>query len=157
MILFHASYVEITKPDILHSRVEVDFGRGFYTTPLIGQAEKWCEKFRKKGKAAILNQYNFNEEALKKCRVLRFDSYSEDWLDFIVNCRRGRDKTEYDIVMGGVANDKVFNTVELYNDELIDKAEAIKRLRYEKPNAQIAFRTQKTIEGCLKFEGSRTL
>lgn len=157
MILFHASYVEITKPDILHSRVEVDFGRGFYTTPLIGQAEKWCEKFRKKGKTAVINQYDFNEEALKKCRVLRFDSYSEDWLDFIVNCRRGRDKTDYDIVMGGVANDKVFNTVELYNDELIDKAEAIKRLRYEKPNAQIAFRTQKTIEGYLKFEGSRTL
>ncbi|MCC8140614.1 MAG: DUF3990 domain-containing protein [Lachnospiraceae bacterium] len=157
MILFHASYVEITKPDILHSRVEVDFGRGFYMTPLIGQAEKWCEKFRKKGKAAILNQYNFNEEALTKCRVLRFDSYSEDWLDFIVNCRRGRDKTEYDIVMGGVANDKVFNTVELYNDELIDKAEAIKRLRYEKPNAQIAFRTQKTIDRYLRFEGSWTL
>lgn len=157
MILFHASYTEISKPDIIHSRVEVDFGRGFYTTPLIGQAEKWCEKFKKKGKTAFINQYNFNEEALTMCRVLRFDFYSEDWLDFIVNCRRGKDNTDYDIIIGGVANDKVFNTVELYNDSLIDKAEAIKRLRYEKPNAQIAFRTQKIIDQYLTFERSRLL
>lgn len=157
MILFHASYMEIVKPDIMHSRTEVDFGCGFYTTPLIGQAEKWCEKFQKKRKAAVINQYDFNEEALENCRVLRFDSYSEEWLDFIVNCRRGTDKTDYDIVIGGVVNDKVFNTVELYSDELIDKAEAIKRLRYEKPNAQIAFRTQATIDEYLTFEGSRTL
>lgn len=157
MILFYASYMEIVNPDIIHSRVEVDFGRGFYTTPLIEQAEKWCKKFQRKGKTAFINQYDFNEEALSKCRVLRFDSYSEEWLDFIVNCRRGADKTDYDIVMGGVANDRVFNTVELYGSELIDKAEAIKRLRYEKPNAQIAFRTQATIDEYLTFEGSRTL
>lgn len=41
------------------------------------------------------------------------------------------------IGLGGVTNDKVFNTVELYFDNLIDKKEAIRRLRYEKPNLQI--------------------
>lgn len=54
--------------------------------------------------------------------------------------------------MGGVANDKVFNTVELFFEGLIDKTEAIKRLRYEKPNMQIVFRTQEVIEACLRFE-----
>ena len=34
--------------------------------------------------------------------------------------------------MGGVANDKVFNNRELFFDGLIDKTEAINRLRYEK-------------------------
>ena len=52
----------------------------------------------------------------------------------------GKDSTDYDLVVGGVANDKVFNTVELFFDGLIDKAEAINRLRYEKPNLQICFR-----------------
>lgn len=73
--------------------------------------------------------------------------------EFILNCRRGTDATDYDVVIGGVANDKVFNTVELFFDGLIDKREAINRLRYEKPNLQICFRTQKALEQ-LYFEGS---
>lgn len=86
-------------------------------------------------------------------RQVQAHSYSEDWLDFILNCRSGKDTTDYDLVAGGVANDKVFNTVELFFDGLIDKAEAIKRLRYEKPNLQICFRTEKAL-GFLRFEGS---
>ena len=82
---------------------------------------------------------------------------SEKWLDFILNCRKGKDSTDYDIVIGGVANDKVFNTVELYFDNLIDKKEAIRRLRYEKPNLQICFRTQKAIEAYLHYEGSEQI
>ena len=35
MILYHGSYVEVSKPDISHSRLNVDFGRGFYTTPIL--------------------------------------------------------------------------------------------------------------------------
>ena len=65
----------------------------------------------------------------------------------------GKDATDYDLVAGGVANDKVFNTVELFFDGLIDKAEAIKRLRYEKPNVQICFRTERALS-LLHFEGS---
>ena len=54
---------------------------------------------------------------------------SEEWLDFILNCRSGKDSTDYDLVVGGVANDKLFNTVELFFDGLIDKTEAINHLR----------------------------
>lgn len=59
-----------------------------------------------------------------------------------------------DIVIGGVANDRVFNTVELYLDNLIDRKEALNRLRYEKPNLQICFRTQSVIDEYLDFDGS---
>lgn len=85
--------------------------------------------------------------------VLKFDSYSEQWLDFVLNCRSGNDTAVYDLVAGGVANDKVFNTVELFFDGLIDKKEAISRLRYEKPNLQICFRTEKALS-LLHFERS---
>ena len=126
MILYHGSFLEIAKPDLVHSRPNVDFGRGFYVS---------------------------REAELK---TLKFDSYSEEWLDFILNCRSGKDSTDYDFVVGGVANDKVFNTVELFFDGLIDKTEAISRLRYEKPNLQICFRTEKALS-LLHFEGSETL
>ena len=153
MILYHGSYLEIAKPDLFHSRSNVDFGRGFYVTPLHEQAAKWCGKFKRRGKDGIISRYAFDESREAELKTLKFDSYSEDWLDFILNCRSGKDATDYDLVAGGVANDKVFNTVELFLDGLIDKTEAINRLRYDKPNRQICFRT-KTALKLLRFEGS---
>lgn len=55
-----------------------------------------------------------------------------------------------------MANDKVFNTVELYFDQLINKAEAIRRLRYEQPNLQLCFRTDAALSW-LRFEGSEAV
>ena len=153
MILYHGSFVVVDKPDLTHSRPNVDFGKGFYTTPIYEQAEKWCGRFKRRSKDGIITSYEFDETAYATLKALKLDAYSEEWLDFILNCRRGQDSTDYDLVIGGVANDKVFNTVELYFDGLIDKKEAINRLRYEKPNLQMAFRTEKALS-YLKFEGS---
>lgn len=50
MILYHGSFLEIVKPDLVHSRLSVDFGRGFYVTSLYEQAAKWCGKFKRRGK-----------------------------------------------------------------------------------------------------------
>lgn len=156
MTLYHGSYIEIPIPDLAHSRPNVDFGRGFYVTPLRGQAEKWCGKFKRRGMAGIVSRYAFDDVSCRDLKVLRFDSYSDEWLDFILACRRGMDTSDYDIVIGGVANDRVFNTVELYFDGLIDKAEAIKRLRYEKPNLQVCLRTAAALR-LLTFEGSEAI
>ncbi|MBQ9983909.1 MAG: DUF3990 domain-containing protein [Lachnospiraceae bacterium] len=154
MILYHGSYVEVDKPDLSYSRVNVDFGCGFYTTPLHEQALKWCGRYTRRGKEGIISKYQLDEAVFEEKKILRFESYSEEWLDFILCCRRGNDKTDYDIVIGGVANDKVFNTVELYFAGLIDKKEALKRLQYEKPNLQVCLRTQEILNQYLVFEGS---
>ena len=97
MIVYHGSYLDIPTPDLLHSRKNLDFGRGFYTTPLYDQAVKWCEKFKRRGKNGIVSRYSFNESVLQELKVLKFDSYSEGWLDFILKCRSGNDATDYDI------------------------------------------------------------
>lgn len=157
MKLYHGSYIAIPKPDIKHSRRQVDFGQGFYTTPLKEQAHSWCNKFKRNGKQGIISQYDFEENQLSQLKTIKFETYSEQWLDFILACRGGKDTFNYDIVIGGIANDKVFNTVELYFDGLIDKNEAIKRLRYNKPNLQICFRTQKVIDKYLHFIGSEQI
>lgn len=154
MRVYHGSYLAISNPDLKHSRPTVDFGLGFYTTPIYEQAARWCARFKRRGKEGIVSCYDFNEQAYHELNTLIFDSYSEEWLDFILTCRSGRDISDYDIVVGGVANDKVFNTVELYFDHLIDKTEAINRLRYEKPNLQICFRTEIALEKYLRYEGS---
>lgn len=153
MKVYHGSWIEVSVPDLKHSRTDVDFGKGFYVTPIREQAVKWCGRFKRRGKQGIVTSYIFDDCAIQNLNVLKFDSYSEEWLDFILNCRREKDSSDYDIVMGGVANDKVFNTVELYFDHLIDKKEAINRLKYEKPNMQICFRTISVLE-TLRYEGS---
>lgn len=137
MILYHGSYLAIENPDLLHSRPNLDFEKGFYLTSIREQAVKWCERF---------------EDLFQRLKVLQFDTYSEEWLVFILACRSGKDSSDYDAVCGGITNDQVFNTVELYFENLIDKTEAIKRLRYEKPNMQIAFRTDVAFT-CLRYMG----
>lgn len=157
MIVYHGSYVEVSAPDIEHSRHNVDFGKGFYVTPIYEQARKWAEKFECRRNQAFVSCYRLDEEAFQNCNTLIFDAYHEAWLSFILACRSGQDHSDYEIVVGGVANDKVFNTVELFFDGLIDQKEAIKPLKYEKPNLQIVFRTQQAIDRYLHFEGSEQL
>ena len=145
--------MEVSKPDLQHSREKVDFGKGFYVTPIYEQAEQWAKRLRKNTGSGVVSIYRFNDQHLHNLKVLTFETYSEEWLDFILQCRRCQDTTDYDIVIGGVANDRVFNTVELYFDGLIDKLEAIKRLRYEENNLQITFRTERALN-YLRFESS---
>lgn len=73
MILYHGSYCEIDKPDLKHSRPNVDFGQGFYTTPIYEQAVKWCGKFKRRGRDGIVSRYQFNENAYDVLRILKFD------------------------------------------------------------------------------------
>lgn len=65
----------------------------------------------------------------------------------------GKDATDYDLVVGGVANDKVFNTVELFFDGWIDKAEAINVFVMKNRMCKFDFRTERALS-LLHFEGS---
>lgn len=154
MILYHGSNVEVAEPDVLHSREDVDFGKGFYTTSIEGQAVKWCQRFKRAGERGIVSEYELGEGALAEFSVKSFAIYDGEWLDFVMACRRGEDSSSFDVVEGGVANDRVFDTVELYAQGLIGKDAALQRLAFEKPNHQMCFRSQDAIDKCLTFKGS---
>ena len=153
MIIYHGSYMGVENPDVSESRANVDFGKGFYTTPLHEQAVKWAKRFKVKRGNSIVSTYELDEETLRKeFSVKEFTSYSDEWLDYVVACRSGKCPQQYDVVIGGVANDKVFDTIELFFDGLIEKSVAIERLRYEKPNLQICFCSQEAINRCVVFQ-----
>ena len=80
MILYHGSYLEIEKPDLAHSRDNVDFGRGFYTTPIYEQAEKWCGKFKRRGKEGVISRYLFDEEILQNLKVIKLQLMEKNLL-----------------------------------------------------------------------------
>ena len=158
MMLYHGSASEVITPDLSFARDKTDFGRGFYITPLKDQAYKWAKRFQRHHGKSCISSYEIDEVAMRNnCSVLEFVDYSNDWIDFILTCRSGSDKSDFEVVIGGIANDKVFNTIELYFDGLIEKTEALRRLIYEDPNLQYCFRSQTVIDNYLHYVASEAL
>lgn len=151
MRLYHASTIRIEKPDVQHSRDKLDFGRGFYLTSIREQAVRYAERFTRRGMEAFINEYDLDEET-PGFVIKSFSTYDEEWLDYVALCRKGQQTDQaYDIVAGGIANDKVFNTVDLYFAGVITKEEALGRLKYEKPNHQVCILSGQMLDRHLHF------
>ena len=156
MLIYHASDTIVNNPDTIHSRTNLDFGKGFYATVIREQAERYAQRFILRNRKGILNVYEYTPtEALNiKC----FDAYDSEWLDFVAACRMGEDiYKQYDVICGGIANDRVFNTLDLYFSNQMTKEEALKRLIFEKPNQQLCFTNQRAIDTCISFIESKEL
>ena len=156
MKVYHSSSVVVSNPDTQHSRDFLDFGRGFYVTTIERQAVDYGQRFIRRGREAWLNVYEMSED-FAGLKVLSFDAYDEAWLDFVSECRAGRVQGDWDIVRGGIANDKVFRTLDLYFAGYINKQEALHRLVYEVPNYQLCFRTETAIHQCLTYLNAHKL
>ena len=156
MKLYHSSTVSVNKPDTLHSRDYLDFGKGFYLTSIYEQAEKYAQRFIRRNRDAWLCTYEFDYEPTE-WKILQFKSYDKQWLDFISNCRAGKDDTDFDLVIGGIANDKVIQTLDRYFSGELSENDTLGLLKYEKPNIQYCIRSQKMLDKCLKHIGSRKL
>ena len=162
MILYHGSYTVVENADLSFSRLKTDFGKGFYLTPLKPQAISWAQRFSRERGSSVVSSFEFltkaGEALPSDVKILEFDDHNLEWLDFITACRLGSlVDDQFDLVIGGVANDKVFDTLQLYFDGLVGADEAIGRLRYNKPNFQYCFKSQSLIDKYLRFVGSEEL
>ena len=149
--VYHTSNVVVEHPDTKHSRKDLDFGPGFYFTSIRNQAEKYAHRFLRRNQPAWMNIYDFSMD-WNGWKVKTFYEYDEEWLDFIMKCRNGEVVGDFDLIVGGIADDKVFDTVDLYTEALISKEEAINRLAYIKPNIQYCIRTNVMLQQCLIFK-----
>lgn len=156
MILYHTSTLSIPKPDLLHSRPRLDFGLGFYLTPLLFQAEKYGERFIRQGETAFLNIYQFDDVHLD-CSHKVFASYNGEWLDFVASCRKGLPHPQYDVIEGGIADDQVFDTVDLYFAGIYTREQALDQLQYKKPNHQVCVTSQFVLDNYLHFQSSQRI
>ena len=160
MKLFHGSYLQIEHPEISKGRNRVDFGQGFYLTGIQDQAEKWSKVIAiRKGPAfrPIVNMFELNEDLfnLSDFRIKRFKEYNIEWLQYVVDCRRGGNlQKQYDLVEGGVANDNVIDTVEDFENGRITAEQALGQLVYKQVNHQICIRNQQIIDKYLQFVSS---
>lgn len=155
MIVYHGTTEIIEKPDINHSKKYLDFGVGFYLTTYEEQAKKWAiRKGMRQEKTPVVNEYELNEQ-WEGYRVLSFEEENEKWLEFVCACRRGENlNKDYDIIIGSVADDDVFKTVDMYFRGLWDKQKVLEELRYYKMNNQICVVNQNTLDQLLKYKKS---
>lgn len=153
--VFHGGTETVKNPLVRVGRKDLDFGRGFYLTDIRSQAEGWAMRVaRQRLEPAMLNEYSFDKEEVEQnYRYRIFEFYDAEWLHFIVACRRGYDpSTEYDCVEGGVANDRVVDTVEGFMNGTIDEAHALIELSKHQPNNQICILNQELADKYLRFE-----
>lgn len=158
--LYHGTYLSIPKPLAKVGRKNLDFGPGFYLTQIESQARDWATIIAsRKGRetSAIVNIYNFDYDNAVENNVKFkiFNEYNIEWLDYVVNCRKGKDVSSiFDVVEGGVANDNVIDTVEDYEKGIITAEQALGQLRYKKVNHQICILNQEVIDKYLSFVDS---
>lgn len=153
MRLFHGSLVVVEKPEIRVSDRFLDFGYGFYTTTNIEQAAKWVakQKNRKNENTGYVSKYEFNiEKAKSELKIIYFEKADKKWLDFVSINRNGRCDDTYDIVIGPVADDGVYEVVRFYEMGIYDLEETLKRLKVEELYNQVLFHTEKSLT-YLKF------
>lgn len=153
LTIYHGSTTPVEAPSVTMGRQNLDFGSGFYVTDLRQQALSWAMRIANIGRPQWLNEYQIDMDIVhRNYRYLRFDAYDKDWLDFIVNCRRGLPVwREYDLIEGGVADDRVIDTVNLFMLGFLPEDLAIARLAQHQPNNQICIINQEIIDKHLQF------
>lgn len=151
MILYHGTNVEFEKIDLLKSKPNKDFGRGFYLSADYAQARNMAQvkvEQLETGSPFVLT-YELNDEALSRLRVLHFKNYSEEWAKFILLNRNhtGHEPAHcYDVVIGPIADDRVGIQLWRYENHSIDLSTLVNNLKYMKGmTIQYFFGTQRAI------------
>ena len=148
-IIYHGSYCKIEKPEIKKGKYTKDFGVGFYCTIMEEQAKKWAKKYN----TPTINIYEYDENP--KLKIKEFTVMTEEWLDFIINCRNGKNH-DYYIVIGAMADDQVYNYITDLMSGQITREAFWELAKFKHTTHQIAFCTEKALE-TIKFINAVTV
>ena len=145
MTVYHGGYMPSEHPQIRIGRNTKDFGPGFYCTIIKEQAERWAKRDDRK----IVSVYEVRLNSGLK--IKEFQGMTDEWLDFIIACRSGKPHT-YDIVIGAMANDQIYNYIADYIDGAITREQFWVLAKFKYPTHQINFCTEKALK-CLEYRG----
>mgnify|MGYP001639351102 FL=1 len=143
MTVYHGGYQPVKEPEIRIGRNTKDFGNGFYCTIIKEQAQRWAKRYDTK----IVSIYDVCLNP--KLNILEFEEMLEKWLDFIVACRSGK-MHDYDIVIGAMADDQIYNFISDYMDGVITREQFWVLAKFKYPTHQIAFCSEEALK-CLEY------
>ena len=87
--------------------------------------------------------------------IKEFKELTEEWLDFIIDCRSGKSHT-YDIVIGAMADDQIYNYISDYMDGVITREQFWVLAKFRYPTHQIVFCSDNALQ-CLKYRDCEVL
>jgi len=147
--LFHGGNDIIKNPEIREPNRTLDFGKGFYMTSSKSQARDWVIRRIKNDrlKSGYINEYEVDIDAVTASLNIKiFDSPNDEWLDFVMSNRRIADFSHsYDIVIGPVANDRVYTAFALYEGGTISRDALIRELKTYRLVDQYLFHTNEAL------------
>jgi hypothetical protein len=151
MIVYHGSSIEIKQIDLSKCEPYRDFGRGFYVTKIKQHAENWAKRKSRYKHNGFITEYEFyySELVTRNCKIKQFQTYDEEWLDFVVLNRNDKNPIpahDYDIVEGPVADDKVQNRIVDYLNGEITKETFLEELKWHEETHQICFCTVASLQ-----------
>ena len=148
MKLYHGSLEVVSEPRIITPNRTLDYGRGFYTTTSYEQAEQWVRRRRgTQHSVGYVNVYELADVLPDEIKQLRFDTPTEEWVDFVMRNRTEKGfEHSFDIVYGPVANDRVYAAFALYESNLLDKEGLIRELRTYELVDQFLFHTEQSLQ-----------
>ena len=148
MKLYHGSLEVVSEPRIITPNRTLDYGRGFYTTTSYEQAEQWVRRRRgTQHSVGYVNVYELADILPEEIKQLRFDTPTEEWVDFVMHNRTEIGfEHSFDIVYGPVANDRVYAAFALYESNLLDKEGLIRELRTYELVDQYLFHTEQSLQ-----------
>ena len=150
MKLYHGSNIEVKNPKILTSARVGDFGRGFYTTSSLEQARRWAQIRAKQEdvQSGIVTVFEVPDTIFEnsELRIKTFEKADEEWLDFVLENRKNVEfEHGFDLVIGPVADDRVYVCLNMLEDGLADRETVIKKLKTYVLADQILFHTAKSL------------
>jgi hypothetical protein len=146
MIVYHGGYCSIESPKIIAGKYAKDFGTGFYCTEIKEQAVRWAKRYE----TPVISHYDLTLDT--RLNILHFEDMTEEWLDFVVDCRRGI-KHDYDVVIGAMANDQVYNYISDYLSGVLTREQFWVLAKFKHPTHQINFCTTQALQ-CLIYINS---
>lgn len=139
-LIYHGSNQKVENPKILIQGFYKDFGYGFYCTKLEKQAIRWASIKRN---PHIVNIYEYEPNTNLNTKI--FPEMTEEWLDFIADCRTGKEHS-FDIVEGPMADDRIWDYVEDFLANRISRAAFWELAKFKHPTHQILFCTEKSLQ-----------
>ena len=168
-LLYHGSYVEVSKIDLSLCRDGLDFGKGFYLTSSLPQTIAYIPALIRKAKrrglvpkdaeetSAVVSVFEFHPAP--KLAIRHFEEPDSEWLHFVASNRDAnlfpelRERyAKIDVIVGKIANDQTAVTLNNYlagaygkpGDKQADRI-AVELLEPNRLKDQFCFRTDAAV------------
>jgi hypothetical protein len=139
--------MEIASIELQKGRPGKDFGKGFYLSAELKQAERMARltTFRQGEGIPMVSIFEFDEDTANKddfIKIKHFHAYNEEWAEFILlnrNNNTAQQAHDYDIVIGPIADDAVGMQLRRFLQGYINLSQLVNELSYIHPTIQYFF------------------